>query len=136
MDTLRKLGDIQFTKELWIFIIPGALMLIDFFSGLLNAWVKHEIKSSKMREGLAKKCGESLVLVIGELFTIAIEMPPYFIVALSAYIIIMELISICENLDKLGVPIPNWVKKALKNAEEKIQNDPKNEDKEDEDGTR
>ena len=89
-----------------------------------------------MREGLAKKCGESLVLVIGELFTVAIAMPPYFIVALSGYIIIMELISICENLDKLGVPIPGWVKKSLKNAEEKIQNDPKNKDKEDEDGTR
>ena len=38
----------------------------------------------------------------------------------------MELISICENLDKMGVPIPKFIKKALRNAEYKIQNDDPN----------
>lgn len=129
METLRKLGDIQFANELWVFIIPGVLMLIDFITGLLNAWIKNDVKSSKMREGLAKKCGETIILIIGELFTLAICLPKYFITAVSLYIIIMELISICENLDKMNVPIPGFVKKALKTTQEKIQNDSGKEDK-------
>ena len=39
----------------------------------------------------------------------------------------MEMISICENLDKLGVPIPKFVKKALRSAEEKITQEKKEE---------
>lgn len=129
METLKKIGEIQFRNELWLFIIPGVLMLIDFISGLLNAWVKNEVKSSKMREGLVKKCGETLILIIGEMFTIAADLPIYIITSISGYIIIMELISICENLDKMNVPIPKFIKKALKSAEEKIQNDDGKEDK-------
>jgi hypothetical protein len=34
----------------------------------------------------------------------------------------MELISICENLEKLGVPIPKPIKRILKDASEKIDN--------------
>lgn len=132
MEALKSLGDIEFTSELWIFMLPGILMLIDFITGIVNAWKKHEIKSSKMREGLAKKCGESLVLIIGELLTVSIKTPSYFIKALSFYIIVMELISICENFDKLGVPIPRPIKRALKNANDKIQNELEKE--EDEDG--
>lgn len=131
METIKKLGDIEFTNEIWIFMLPGILMLIDFLTGLINAWRRHEIKSSRMREGLAKKCGETLVLIIGELFVVAVKVPSYFIKALSGYIILMELISICENLDKLGVPIPGFIERALKKTDEKIQNDS---GKEDEDG--
>lgn len=134
METFKELGQLKFTKELWLFIVPGTLMLIDFLTGLINAWIKNEIKSSKMREGLGKKCGETVVLIIGQMFTVAISLPAYFLIGLSGYIILMELISICENLDKLGVPIPNWIKKSLKSYRDKIQNDSYNRRKEDKDG--
>ena len=132
METLNKLGEIQFTSELWLFMIPGILMLIDFITGLLNAWKRGEIKSSKMREGLIKKCGETLILIIGEMFTIALSISSAIITAISWYIIIMELISICENFDKMGVPLPGFIKKALKTSMDKIQNDGK-EDKNNDD---
>jgi hypothetical protein len=35
----------------------------------------------------------------------------------------MELVSIFENLDKMGVPIPKFVKKALRNASYKLENE-------------
>jgi phage-related holin len=45
----------------------------------------------------------------------------------------MELISICENLEKLGVPIPKFIKKALMVANTEINEDDKKDDsKEDE----
>lgn len=37
--------------------------------------------------------------------------------------IFMELVSICENLRKLGIPIPKFVERALGEIKNKIQND-------------
>jgi phage-related holin len=66
------------------------------------------------------------MIIIGCLFNWALNVPKYVIYGIVLYVIIMELISICENLDKMGVPIPKFIKKALRNAEYKIQNDDPN----------
>jgi phage-related holin len=47
---------------------PLILMLVDYVTGVLNAWLKKEIKSYKMRIGLAKKCGEIIAIGLGEFF--------------------------------------------------------------------
>ena len=101
-------------------------MGIDFITGTVNAWIKGEIDSSKMRKGLGKKIGEITAILIGEMFVMAFNLSDFLVDAISLYIIIMELISICENLEKLGVPIPKFIKKALAITNEKIQNDTKN----------
>lgn len=113
---------LQFSKGAWIFIVPISLMAIDYATGLVNAWIKKKIKSSKMREGLAKKFGELCVLAIGALFSYGFSIPLYILYFMSIYIIVMELISICENLSLLGVPIPTFIKNALNDANESIQN--------------
>ena len=86
-----------------------------------------------MREGLVKKCGEITILAIGQLFTVGLVLPTYIMSGISFYIIFMELISICENLQKMGVPVPKFIKKALddteKALEEKESVDSKEEDK-------
>lgn len=115
------IAKVQFANSAWIFIVPIALMGIDYATGILNAWIKGEIKSKKMREGLAKKFGELCVLVIGAIFSFGLAVPVIVVNFVSVYIMIMELISICENLNKLGVPIPKFIKKALSEANETIQ---------------
>ena len=92
-------------------------MAVDILTGSLNAWAKSNFKSFKMREGLVKKCGEITILAIGQLFTIGLVLPTYIMSGVSFYIIFMELISICENLQKMGVPIPKFIKKALDDTE-------------------
>ena len=129
------LDKVKFTNEIWVFIIPGVLMAIDILTGSLNAWAKSNFKSFKMREGLVKKCGEITILAIGQLFTVGLVLPTYIMSGISFYIIFMELISICENLQKMGVPIPKFIKKALddteKALEEKESVDSKKEDTDD-----
>lgn len=129
------LDKVKFANEIWVFIIPGILMAIDILTGSLNAWAKSNFKSFKMREGLVKKCGEITILAIGQLFTIGLVLPTYIMSGVSFYIIFMELISICENLQKMGVPIPKFIKKALddteKALEEKESIDSKKEDTDD-----
>ena len=116
---VNELG-VQFSENYWIFIIPLALMLVDFATGIINAWAKNHLKSFKMREGLSKKAGELAILAVGELFTIGLCIPNYVITFLSLYIILMEIISICENLKKMGVKIPKFIDSALDDAENKI----------------
>ena len=118
-EAMKGLG---FASELWVFAIPMALMAIDFITGFINAWAKHEIKSYKMRTGLGKKVGEISILVIGEMFTIGMSIPTYIMKWFAIYIMIMELISICENLAKLNVPIPGFIRKALDDANNTIVN--------------
>lgn len=129
------LDKVKFANEIWVFIIPGVLMAVDILTGSLNAWAKSNFKSFKMREGLVKKCGEITILAIGQLFTVGLVLPTYIMSGISFYIIFMELISICENLQKMGVPIPKFIKKALddteKALEEKEPVDSKKEDTDD-----
>lgn len=115
------LNNLQFTKDFWIVLLPSILMAFDVATGFINAWAKNEIKSSVMRQGLARKFGELTVIAIGQLFFFALGLPKYCVGFISFYIILMELVSILENLDKLGVPIPKFIHKVLNNAEKKIE---------------
>lgn len=113
MDIIVFLSNFKFTNELWILILPVSLMGIDFLTGLLYAWSTSTFKSEKMRSGLTKKVGEIAILVIGELFSYGMRIPPVIMASISAYIIFMEFMSIMENLKKMGVPIPGFISKVL-----------------------
>ena len=114
------MNQLKFTSDFWIVMIPSILMALDVATGFINAWAKNQIKSSVMRQGLARKFGELTVIAIGQLFFYGLGLPKYCVGFISFYIILMELVSIAENLDKLGVPIPKFIKKVLNNAEKKV----------------
>lgn len=113
--------DVQFSEHYWIFLVPMFLMLIDFATGIIHAWATGHLKSFKMREGLSKKAGELAILAIGEVFTVGMSIPIYVLSFLSIYIIMMEVISICENLKKMGIRIPKFIDKALEDMDNEIQ---------------
>lgn len=123
------LAQASFRDNYWVIIIPAVLMVLDILTGVIHAWATGHLKSYKMREGLNHKSGELCVLLIGELFTYGMQLPGVFIHAVSGYVIFMELISIIENLDKMGVPMPKFVTSALRNAKDKIDNPSKPEGK-------
>ena len=127
------ISQVHFVNDFWISLLPAILMVLDIITGFVNAWSKNDIKSSAMRQGLARKFGELVILAIGQIFFYGIGVHKYLVSGLSAYIIIMELTSICENLKKLGVPIPKFIGKVLANAEEKIDSigDDETDEKED-----
>lgn len=106
-----------------VLVIPFVLMALDFLTGVSHAWATGHLKSYKMREGLNRKFAEICILAIGVLFRWAINLPDYIVIGLTIYVIIMELVSICENLDKMGVKIPKFIQNALRNAEYKLQNE-------------
>lgn len=116
-------NSISAAEDYRLILLPFVLMVIDFLTGISHAWATGHLKSYKMREGLNKKVGEISILLVGYMFTWAINAPKYIMIGVTIYIIIMELISLSENLDKMGVPLPKPLKKALRNAEYKINKD-------------
>lgn len=121
MDVKVLLDGFHFRNETWVLIIPLAMMAIDFFTGTMYAWSTSTFKSKKMRSGLTKKVGEISILVIGELFSYGMRLPAYIMPCVSAYIIFMEVMSVMENLKKMGVPIPGFVSRVLNTVDDVIR---------------
>lgn len=111
---------IHFNNMMWLILIPAAMMGIDILTGLIYAFITNTFMSAKMRSGLGKKVGELLIIVIGLLFTVGMNVPTEILKGIALYIIFMELMSILENLDKLGVPIPAFISKTLNNLNDEI----------------
>ena len=122
MDTLK---DISFTHRYWIIVLPLILMAADIITGWIQATINETWDSTKMRKGLYRKSGELLVLVLAYAIALAIKLPFDIAAFISVYIIIMEILSVCENLNQAGLPIPRWITKRLgKVAKDMTEDDP------------
>lgn len=119
---IEVLQSFRFRNEWWVLILPISLMAIDVVTGLLKAFVTKTFQSSVLRAGGCKKAGEVAVLGVGELFTCALVLPDYVMIMVSAYIVFMEIMSIIENVDKLGVPIPAFVRDVVNNVDDQLYN--------------
>lgn len=109
--------NIHFTNIWWAILAPMILIIIDVLTGLIISWKNGDFKSSIMRNGLSKKFGELVYVLVGILtkFALGTELILYFTVG---YICLMELSSLAENCDKLGVKMPDKLKEKLNNKEE------------------
>ena len=119
---IEVLQSFRFRNEWWVLILPISLMAIDVVTGLLKAFVTKTFQSSVLRAGGCKKAGEVAVLGVGELFTCALVLPDYVMIMVSTYIVFMEIMSIIENVDKLGVPIPAFVRDVVNNVDDQLYN--------------
>ncbi len=113
----------SFRNELWVLFIPLGLMAIDILTGIVKAWAQNDFKSAVMRAGLAKKAEEILILVAGELISFGLMLPDAVMNGVSFYIIFMEGMSILENVDELGIPVPGFIKKVINNVDEQLKHD-------------
>lgn len=120
-DILQFVEQFHFRNELWVLFIPLGLMAIDVLTGVIKAWAHNDFKSAIMRAGLAKKAGEIMILVVGELISYGLILPDAIMNGISFYIIFMEIMSILENLDELGIPIPKFVRDVINNVDDKLQ---------------
>lgn len=89
---------------IWLVFIL-VLMAIDVLTGFIQAYTNHDLKSGKMSTGLLKKFALLLVMVAIVPLTVVLPGIVSVTVIISVYTLEMvnELISILENLNKLGV---------------------------------
>lgn len=112
--------DIAFTSNYWALLLPCIFMATDIVSGLLKAFYSENFESKMMRKGLMHKAGELIVLILFEVSQYALGLPSYISTFIALYIVLMEAYSICENLNEIGVPIPTFVRKTLKDTTDKM----------------
>lgn len=118
------MDQIHFTSPIWVFLLPVIAAGTDILTGLLQAGVNNNYNSSVMRKGLYRKLGEIGCVVLAYLVNVAISLPVNITAFVSIYIVVMEIISVLENLSAAGVPFPVWILAKLKKAADKLAQDP------------
>lgn len=114
---------IHYHNFMWAVLLPLILMGVDVLTGVVYAWRDKCFNSSKMRSGLAKKVGEIAALFFGIIVMYALDLPQMFLKCVSLYLVFMEAMSILENLDKLRVPVPGFVRKVINNLDKQLQSE-------------
>ena len=122
----------------WAVIIWICCFVLDYVSGTAAAHKHGEWSSDKAREGLWHKLGEIFAVLVAALCDIAlrvivegsgldigINISVVITPIVLLWYIFTELGSIAENAEKLGAPVPSWIKKGLKQYRDKIDRDHK-----------
>lgn len=99
-----------------VYVVTGAFILLDLVTGLIKAFKEKAYTSTIMREGLFHKCGSVICIVFGALVDYAqtfldlgVTVP--VALAICAYICLMEIGSIIENIGKINPEIvPDKIK--------------------------
>ena len=118
------LSNITYSGAYWLFLLPAVWIGIDVITGWIQAIVNGVWDSTKMRKGLFRKGGEFLVVVAEFLTQCAIPALQEIHVArfASIYIVIMEVLSVIENLDQAGIPVPAFLHNKLKKLKDNADN--------------
>ena len=115
-------------------LIMVACNTLDFITGIINAKLKGEsITSKAFYRGIVKKVCMWLLVVVGVLIDetlkysleqFGIALPFSFLVAcvVAVWIICNEFLSILENLDQIGIPMPAFLKKLVRYLQHQTEN--------------
>lgn len=114
--TMEVLDKITYTHSYWTLLLPIIMMGADVLTGWIQASVNGTWDSTKMRKGLFRKSGEIVILVLAYVVQIAIALPINIFMFISIYVCVMEVLSVIENLDQAGLPVPAWITRRLKKA--------------------
>lgn len=101
-------------------IALAIFMICDYITGVVAGWQSKEVNSRKALKGIAKKGAMiSLVIIANQLDIIAGSNNGFMRNSMIFFLIATEGISLVENLGKIGVDVPDFLKKRF----EQIKND-------------
>lgn len=107
------------TNQNWeLLMIWFVFVCLDLLTGLISSFKNKNFKSSIMRDGLLKKCGEFIVLVTiiftQRLVNISGFNTQIISTVFATSLCFKEIGSIVENWIKMGVNVPDFVTKWFK----------------------
>lgn len=120
----------------WAVLVWVFCFLLDYVSGTFAARKAGEWSSDIAREGVWHKLGEIFAVLVAALCDIAlrvvvegsgldlgIKLGAIITPVVLLWYILTELGSIAENAEKMGAPVPGWIKRGLKQYRDKIDRD-------------
>lgn len=104
MDLENLINTLNFSSIIWQIATPLIFSLCDVLTGFIQAIINNEVQSKVMREGLLHK---TLIIIIVFLSFVASLTFNISLIskAVCIYVIVMETMSIVENLGKAGIKI-------------------------------
>lgn len=99
------------------------LIIIDLITGLAYAIKNKSIKSSIMYNGLMKKFGEVIIVIVSIICQASLNINAT--IPVITMVFACESISILENSGKLGAPVPKQLLKYLTDLQEGEENESK-----------
>ncbi len=123
-----------------VLMILAGMMVVDYISGMLASKIEaiehpddpaYGWSSKKGAKGIAKKAGylfivavamtvDWLTLHVASSMGIMISAKAIFSLMISVWYILNELLSIIENAGRMGVNVPDWLKKYIAVLKNKI----------------
>lgn len=115
-------------------VVLVAVMVLDYITGMAEAWAKHEMSSRVGILGIVKKVGYLCVVAVAVVADWVIREAAgkagldlgginVFGLIVTVWLILNECISILENLAEIGVPLPDFlvrlIRRLKKTAEDK-----------------
>ena len=105
MNNLEQIvNTLNFTSLGWQIGATLIFILSDVITGIISAIIQKNLDSQKMREGLLRKILLIIVVILGFIIEYAFKMP-YVSKVVCIYIVVMETISMLENIQKAGIEL-------------------------------
>jgi len=118
----------------WVLALPHAILILlvaqilDIIAGIVAAWGTSSVSSTVASLGVRKKVfAWIIILLVGILQFELVEYMPYVKVlnyspmeVAALGFVMVESMSILENADKAGLPLPKWLRKGLASAQEAL----------------
>lgn len=102
MEIQEIINSLNFSNIIWQIITPLIFSGIDIVTGYIQAIINNNIDSKVMRTGLLHKVVIILIILSSFIFDKAFSLPVVSKV-ICIYVIIMEVVSILENIQKAGI---------------------------------
>lgn len=104
MEINQIIQNLNFSSLLWQIIVTLCFILADVIVGFISAVIQKNVDSQKMREGLLRKILLIIVIILSFIIQYGFNITIISRVV-CIYIVVMEIISILENLKKAGIDL-------------------------------
>lgn len=95
---------LSYSGLLWEVLTPLLFSLGDIITGYVQAVINHDVDSKKMRNGLLHKFLIIICLFLAYIFGLSFNLLAISRI-ISIYIVLMEIMSILENMKKAGIDV-------------------------------
>lgn len=123
---------VYFRELLIPVVMLVAVMVLDYATGMADAWAAGQLSSRTGLRGIVKKLGYliavGIAVVVDWIIQTAagkagLELGNFYAFGLlvTVWLILNECISVLENLDKLGVPLPGFLMRIIEKLKENTE---------------
>ena len=101
----------------WTELLTAVLVLhvLDMITGIMVAGKLHDISSIKLNKGIKKKVGNWIALILAHVIDMVLfDGQPITVTGMAFVLVANEGLSIVENLGNLGVMLPEFITRYLK----------------------